>query len=279
MFTRAGQSGFTLVELVMVIVLTGILAGVGALIITGPMGGYVDQERRAQLVDAAETALRRMSREIRVALPNSVRVGCAGNCIEFLLTTGSARYREGPGPGATQQEHRLRFNQTDDSFNTTGPTGQAFGSSPWFIAIYNTGQTGANAWERTNPGVMTLDPSITIGASGVAGEDRITLNTAFQFAHESPRQRLHFVEGPVAFRCEADGYLYRYANYGFDDSPPPINFNGESRSPLADYVESCQFEYALGTATRAGLVSLRIVLMDAGERVRLLHQVYVSNLP
>ena len=40
--------------------------------------------RRAELTDAADVALRRMTREIRQALPNSLRV--SGNCIEFIAT-------------------------------------------------------------------------------------------------------------------------------------------------------------------------------------------------
>lgn len=272
---RGRIQGFTLVELVAVIVIVGIIASVGAVIITGPVSGYIDQERRAQLVDAADTALRRMSREIRQALPNSVR-SCGGGCIEFLATTGSARYREGPGPGANSQDQRLRFNQADASFNTTGPTGQAYASHAWYVSIYNTGQAGASAWERTNPGVMTLDPDIAIAADPDPGlnEDRITLNTPFQFAYESPRQRLYFVEGAVAFRCEGNE-LRRYAGYNFSDAP--TTFAGGNL--LASYIESCQFDYEPGSSTRAALVSLRIVLVDQGERVRLLHQVHVSNLP
>jgi MSHA biogenesis protein MshO len=72
------MTGFTLIELVMVIVLIGALASVASVFIAGPVGGFIDTNRRAELTDIAATALQRMSREIHHALPNSVRVSNNG---------------------------------------------------------------------------------------------------------------------------------------------------------------------------------------------------------
>src|SRR5205814_7956125 len=68
------QRGFTLLEAVLVIAMTGIVAAMVAVFIRAPVNAYVDQARRAELSDAADTALRRMAREVQRALPNSVRV-------------------------------------------------------------------------------------------------------------------------------------------------------------------------------------------------------------
>jgi MSHA biogenesis protein MshO len=93
---RLRQGGFTLTEMVMVIVITGILAGIVAVFIAGPVGGYVDSARRAQLTDAADAALRHLAREVRLALPNSMRVGTDGSnrYIEFIMTSAGGRYRD-----------------------------------------------------------------------------------------------------------------------------------------------------------------------------------------
>ena len=50
---------------------------------------------------------------------------------------------------------------------------------------------------------------------------------------------------------------------------------------LAVNVSSCQFTYNPGAGFRHGLVTLRIVVDDqpSGERVALLHQVHVVNVP
>ena len=47
----------------------------------------------------------------------------------------------------------------------------------------------------------------------------------------------------------------------------------------ADHVETCRFRYLPGTASRAALVTLEVVLAEDGERVQLLQQVQVDNAP
>jgi MSHA biogenesis protein MshO len=67
-------AGFTLIEAIIAIVITGILGSVVAVFINRPIQGYFDSVRRAELTDQADVALRRISRDIRLALPNSLRV-------------------------------------------------------------------------------------------------------------------------------------------------------------------------------------------------------------
>jgi prepilin-type N-terminal cleavage/methylation domain-containing protein len=67
------QRGFTLIEMIMVIVITGILSGMVAVFIKGPVESYFDMARRAELTDVADTAVRRMARDIRSSVPNTLR--------------------------------------------------------------------------------------------------------------------------------------------------------------------------------------------------------------
>ncbi|HJW54183.1 MAG TPA: prepilin-type N-terminal cleavage/methylation domain-containing protein, partial [Burkholderiaceae bacterium] len=57
------EKGFTLAEAVIVIVITGIIAGTVAVFLRLPVQGYVDTAARAELTDIADTALRRMTRD------------------------------------------------------------------------------------------------------------------------------------------------------------------------------------------------------------------------
>ena len=268
------HKGFTLVELVIVIVITGIVAAVAAVIIQGSVGAYVDQERRASLVADADRAMRRMSREIRQALPNSVRVdNCGANpCVEFLATVAGGRYREGPGPAPVggDPNRRLQFNQPDTQFNATGPVSLADGSYAYYLSVYNTGQSGNDAWAGQS---MTPGRGVTLANDGaVPGETRVTLADPHPFPLSSPRQRFYLVEDAVAFVCE-NNRINRY-RYDRDQS-----YNTNPGNALANRVESCSFTYNFGSSTRAGLLTLTLVLEEEGERVRLQHQVQVGNAP
>jgi MSHA biogenesis protein MshO len=86
------EAGFTLVEAIVAIVIIGIVAGMVAVFIRLPILGYRDSVDRAELTDQADLALRRMARDIRLALPNSVRVSDTGDHLELLQTRSGARY-------------------------------------------------------------------------------------------------------------------------------------------------------------------------------------------
>ena len=108
--------GFTLIEAVMVLVITAIVAAMVAVFIQKPVQSYVDSARRADLTDIADTAVRRMAREIRLALPNSVRNPADGSdqCIEFMPTKivpviGGARRCRGQHPGLHDRRPQFRI--------------------------------------------------------------------------------------------------------------------------------------------------------------------------
>ena len=136
-----------------VIALTGVMAVGLADILRHPMNGYAAVSQRTELVALVDLALRRMSRDLRRALPNSVRVSGSGRVLELLHTGGGGRYRADPGmndPGGPNEEDhtapsdRLAFGD-DASFNILGRfQNLAFGYGTPLpggsrIAVYPTG--------------------------------------------------------------------------------------------------------------------------------------------
>lgn len=285
---RSHNLGFTLVELVITISLTTIVVSFMAVFISGPVRAYNDQTRRAELVDVAENSLRRIARDIRAALPNSVRVTASGSVValEMLNTVDGVRYRDRPPPGDPSK--RLRFTAADDAFNSIGQfTGitRPFSSVAHYLAIYNVGVPGADAYELANV-ITPPGTRIDIDADAVADEDNIRLSPAFRFAFASPGQRVYLVDEPVTWLCDTTtGTLVRYSGYTITSNQANRDSDGElvgagaAVTLVANNIASCTMQYAPGTAQRAGLVSLALQVSEDGESVDLLHQVHVDNVP
>ncbi len=279
MNARLRCTGFTLIEMIIVIVLTGIIASIVAAFVSGPVLGFMQTSRRAELVDAAELALQRMTRDVRRALPNSIRVDASGTVIEMLNVVDAGRYRSDPPPG--NPANLLDFSAPDTDFDVLGPL-QNFASinpSADEVVIYNLSATGPsnNAYVGDNRAALN---------SAATTASHIQLAAAMQFPLASPRQRFYVIDTPVTYLCNVGGgVLQRYDGYAITashsgiDEDSELTTAGATRALMTEHVSACAFTYQPGTSQRAGLISLRLVLSDGGENVTLLHQVHVYNTP
>ena len=282
----ARQRGMTLVELVVTIVVGSIVVAFMALFIVTPMQSYGAQTRRAELVDDADSALRLMGRDLRSALPNSVRVTTSGSvtATELLATVDGARYRDsGPLSNAALE---LDLSSADGAFATTVPFTQL--SLPWssttaYLAIYNIGVPGANAYDMINV-ITPPGTTINVAAGSSANENLVTLSPSFKFSYGSPGKRVYLVSGPVSYLCDtAAGTLRRYTGYSVAGTQPAsaaaLATAGATSALVAADVGACQFTYTAGTAQRNALATLTLQLTRSGESVQLLHEVQLVNAP
>jgi MSHA biogenesis protein MshO len=274
--------GITLVELVVVIAISGIIAATVGMFILRPIQGYEAQTRRAQLVDAAEMALRRMQRDIRRALPNSIRIDATGRIIEMLNTVDGGRYRASP-PGAPV--NILHFGVPETDFDVLG-TLQYFAeinTAADSVVINNQTTTGNqyNAYFGDNRAQLaggTTATHINLSSTPTA--------KIFAASLASPSQRFHVINGPITYLCDVTGgSITRFSGYAIQaaqpTNPAAAPLSGATSGLLTQPVAACRFTYTPGTSTRAGLVTLDITVRDAAsnEQVRLLHQVHVDNVP
>ncbi len=282
-------NGFTLIEAIMVIVITGILAAVVASFMKQPVDAYIDSARRAALTDEADTALRRMARDIHKALPNSIRQ-IDDQCVEFIPTKRGGRYRAAVDTSGAGDF--LDFTVTDSSFDMFGLNLVDMSDLPLpveqqievgdVIAIYNLGSnTGADAYNGDNTSTVTA-----IAENTSTKETNITLNATKPFPFASSSKRFHVIPGNekiVSFVCNLiDHKLYRNADYDYSDQCNVAGLTG-TRSILAQHVNDCQFIYSNDQQRqRDALVKITIKLFDAtepDETVTLYHETHVSNSP
>ena len=291
--------GFTLLEAVVTIAILGIVAGMVAVFIRAPILGYRDTVERAELTDQADLALRRMARDIRLSLPNSVRVNADGSGLELLLTRSGARYLsadDGVAPSLA-----LSFDDASrNSFTALAPPATFSQVRPGdYAVVYNLGEgfAPANAYDYANTG-GPADCSATASGAAVNAAGNIACITAVTdpatdresfdsqntsvpvsritiagnpFARQdtpmtSPEQRFQVVSGPVSFYCEAqaDGTLTLWRAWGYGNAVaqqvPPA---GGQRAMVASRLTRCDglFAYQSSAALqRTGLVLIALEL-------------------
>lgn len=267
------QSGFTLVEMIMVIVITGIIGGMVAVFLKAPIQQYMDVSRRAELTDIADTAVRRMARDVRTAVPNSVRFTyCTVPCVEFIPTKDGGRYRAEP-PGNV-----LDFGGSDNAFdmiNGVVPVSVAVND---YIVIGSTQSDGVPPYLETNAGVLRKVTNVTAPT--------ITFTIGLPSWAELSSQRFDVVDGTqkaVTYACvgggvvngDGGGRLMRYSNYGFNVAPTSV-----APAILASKVDCTKtsIDYDLPNQ-RFGLLAVRLTLTSGGESVSLYNEIRMNNAP
>lgn len=281
--------GFTLVEMIIVIVMTGVVVGMVAVFGKSQVDAYFEVSDRAALSDAADTALRRIGRELQAALPNSVRVDTSKHFLEFVPVVSGGRYRailKSDGTGDP-----LDLDGIDTSFEIFGPamtiSAADFVDKPWLV-INNLGLPGADVYDasatstgnrralQTGNGLSTLN--LAVGSTG--------------FTLGSPAARFQIVNTPVTYECDlGTGVIRRRAAYQsagkYFIAAQPTDFSalGGGSAVLVEGVTDCQFDYFQNSVNnsnammRRGLVVMHLVLTRNGESVGLDHLVEVMNNP
>jgi MSHA biogenesis protein MshO len=283
--------GFTLIELIMVITLTGIVSVFISTITANQMQTYIDVSVRTNLVNLAESSFRHISRDVHNAVPNSVRV--SGTALEFVPIVSAGRYRS--QPSELSNSNHLDFSTADTAFQVLGNFQQPPSGSQ--LVIYNFGWidgsgpvAGANLYASASTGVLSpvgshvispLGNNITVSDNGL--NDLISFDSGVQFSFASPDKRFYVFNGAATYLCNSStGEIKRYAGYAVQNSQPvnassaPLS-SAASSALLVDHVESCTFNYSLNATQRFGIVTIELTLFDKGERIRLIHQIQVNN--
>jgi MSHA biogenesis protein MshO len=269
------QAGFTLVEAIIVIVVTGIVAAMTAAFIRLPVQSYVDTEARADMADAADLALRRMSRELRLALPFSIGLYNGNQTIQFLLTKTGARYIVAAfNPPATLLP--LDFVGGNPSFDIVGaaPTGRQAIVAGDYIVIANSGVLPADAYAY-GAGADNISRVAAINGT------RVTLQQNRFASTVSEQQMFQVVTGTVTYVCtpaaNGGGTLQRYFTPNIVRGVGNVAALG-TPALMTDMVAGCAFNTAQLAGRSGTLMTMALTLQRAGgESARLVRQTQLDN--
>jgi MSHA biogenesis protein MshO len=285
----ARQLGFTLVELIMVIVLMGVIGGIMSVFMKGPIDAYFSSGRRAALTDVADTTLRRIARDLHRALPNSIRTS-GTNCLEFIPTKTGGRYRVQDNLAGDS----LDFAISDTTFNMLGsnsalPPGQQITTND-LIVVYNLGIAGADAYDVSNAtgskNWTTVSAAPTEPAGYVPTETVIPIS-AFRFPLSSGNQRFHVVassEQMVSYVCSGTNLFRAVSTAPTASASCPVATSGAALVSVIASNVNCSgtsFLYSGSDLQRNALVTMVLAIQDssATETVNLQHEVHVENTP
>ncbi|MGE0080336.1 MAG: type II secretion system protein J [Thiohalomonadaceae bacterium] len=282
MLNRRAQ-GFTLVEMVMTIVLLAILAGVLAPVIASAFRAYGDTKARADLIARGRSALERLGRELRHAVPNSVELvtdagGRAG--IQFVVTTAGGRYVDQfddfTGGEFTNVNRRLAPGAPRSELYVLG-SGLGYGAGDVLVI----GNTSPGDLRNGRSAVaLTGTAATSVAADGVDGHTVLQFNS-FTFQNGSPGRHYTIAPQTVEVGLAADDSLRWHVSNGIGQ------YDGDGDWSLADPMlvsgvanpGGVTFTYHAGTPAGSGVLQVALTLVEGGEQIQLYQEFHVRNTP
>lgn len=260
----AKQTGFTLVEIIFVVVILGIVAVIGSSFVVSALESYRTAQARNQLVQRSRLSLEQMARELRMALPNAIRVSAGGRCIEFMPVVAAANYQ---GVVADASNNVAVQNQV-----ATGAF-SLYGSTPQHVVIAPF--SPADVYTNSAPAAR-----VGLGALGSAPYTSIPFSSAHRFIRNSVNRRVYLAANPVRF-CVSGGNLVRYYSYGFSTGALGESDPGGSSALMSHNVQPNGIAFALSPASqnRNMAVHMRLIFGNGTASLDLNHQVLIRNVP
>lgn len=255
-------SGFTLVELVMVIVLLAIVATVSVQFVALSTRGAIDLGARQQRSLAGVVISEQVSRQLREALPTSVRAN--GSCIEWIPVDAASNYLTLPTGAPANSFEAVPL-----------PAGR---SASGRIVVYG---YGGSVYDTSSPGPISPPATMPSGPSPVTVS--FDGGATHRFSAKSPEKRFYVVSSPMTI-CQSGQYLFRYRNYGFNSAiASGLPTAAPNREVMAAGLRngSVDFQVTAPTLQRGAVVSFSMELEDSesGERTSISQEVQIRNVP
>lgn len=287
--------GFTLLELVLVIVIGGVMAAALTVFFRPAFDSYLATRHRAELSAQADAALDRLVGEVRRAVPNSIR-SPDSQCVELVPTLAGGRLRMAPdtvhdsGPGCTPSatcSAPLDTTALTDTLDVLTPLATLPAVGDWLVIgnqSPNDVYSGANRAAIT--AVSTPATSFGLHRLGLTPTQFPIGYDGGRFSVVSAREQAVFyvcsgADGTLDASGTARGTLVRLSGYGFQAGYPGACPSTAGGQTVLTGLRRCSFTYDpnQGATQQNGFVQLQLDLTRRHESVSLVVGAHVSNVP
>ncbi|WP_407707053.1 PilW family protein [Aeromonas jandaei] len=271
------NSGFTLVELVMVILLLGVMATFTSQFIGIGTQIYGDASSREQLMSDARFAMERLNRELRNAVPGSERIETAGGlwvdtgaCLRFWPISTSSRYlalnKTVSGSSSTQE---LVMATPAAATAPLIPDATAVKVGDLMVVFPLPKSSASSLSGGCDYGRCVAN--VTAVQTPVSGAQSIRYTSAESLAGLSPGSRVYFANQQVRYCVE--GSTITRASAAISASLPATGVL------MADSLASGNFYRETSAFNAEGEFGMRFVFERKGESVTFNHKIEVLNVP
>lgn len=274
--------GFTLIELVTVIVILGVVSVGISSFVRSSVQTYVDVSERDALLSQSRFVVERLNRELRNAIPNSVvvRGNSSAHCLAFVPIADSTFYLDLPMLPGEDVVSVVAMADIDGSVFTLQSNDYAIVYPVNNDDIYNRSRHHS----KQISGCTDDDCSASNGV--------VKLDVAGPFAESSPAQRLYVAREVVRY-CATAGNLYRtrfsYNNFNLANLlVTPSNgalmaqglVNALSSDPQVQHNNSDDpFRVYDATLQRNGFIHLLLRFARGDEVIAFSNEVHIPNVP
>ncbi|WP_296952736.1 prepilin-type N-terminal cleavage/methylation domain-containing protein [uncultured Massilia sp.] len=276
--------GFTLVELVIVIVLVGIVGAIVSMQLRPALASYLAVGRRANLADQADGALRRLVADARAAVPNSLRLLTDCNGVEMVPTSDGGRLRTLPD---VDRSGSVPFDPAKPAvaFDVLSQL-PATAPGDWIVMA---NQSAADVYGTANSAqidTLAASPDPALGVSRMSLKSAMTLPGGYNGGRfvVVPNAQLgvsYVCANPGVANGSGTGVLLRVSGYPFRGRPAATCPDLTNAPVVASKVAACTFIYRENenATQQSGYVQLTVDLADGGERTTLTMGAHVENVP
>ncbi len=258
------SQGFTLIELIIIIVILGIFGTMGADFISRAFKGFQAADSRIEIFEEGKAAMTRMEREINNAIPNAV-----------LVTTMSG-------------SQELRIGVINDNIMVSdNVTGHYTESPPTNKITDDTGGLEAGIIVSINNTKWDTFASSTTSdrrlykVTAKTGKE-MTLDRTIPPDSRSPNKRFYAVDKAIRYYYDSSSAQLRRSEISINATNTPLDdtaFAAVTGYPLAANVSSLTFHYTPGTPSRNSVVTVSFKITKNNESILFNKDIHVRNTP